>query len=152
MWLFLPDEAADVNAVIESGEILRLIRESGAWENKVYADINLAMPKFDVVSEIDLVDGLKAMGITDVFDVAVADFSPMKKNADDVWLNEAKHASRVAVDEKGCVAAAYTSMMLLDGASRPSPEKVDFVIDRPFLFAITGADGAILFIGVVEEP
>lgn len=152
MWLFLPDEGASVNDVAGNGQVLRLIREGGGWEDKTYATINFAMPKFDVASEIDLVDGLKAMGITDVFEVETADFSPMKENAGDIALSEAKHASRVAVDEKGCIAAAYTIMATNDSAALAPPQEIDFVLDRPFLFAITGADDTILFIGVVEEP
>ncbi len=152
MWLFLPDESVNVNDVVEGGEALQLICESGAWENKVYTNIKLALPKFDVVSEIDLVEGLKAMGVTDVFDTETADFSPMIENADDIYLSEAKHASRIAVDEKGCTAAAYTIMAINETAAPPPQQEVAFVLDRPFLFAITGADGTILFIGVVEEP
>ena len=32
------------------------------------------------------------------------------------------------------------------------PETVDFTLDRPFLFVITGIDGAPLFAGVVNQP
>lgn len=152
MWLFLPDEAAGVNDVAAGDGMLELLRSSVDWEDKFYAKINLAMPKFDVASEIDLVEGMQAMGITDVFDASTADFSPIKENADGLYLGEAKHASRVMVDEIGCTAAAYT-MMAIDECGPATPEKeVDFVLDRPFLFAITGADGTVLFIGVVEEP
>ena len=31
------------------------------------------------------------------------------------------------------------------------PEIIDFVLDRPFMFVITGADGSILFSGVVRN-
>ena len=31
-------------------------------------------------------------------------------------------------------------------------EKVDFVLNRPFLFVINGQDGQPLFIGIVNQP
>ena len=50
----------------------------------------------------------------------------------------------------GVTAAAYT-VMAEAGATLPPDEEVDFVLDRPFLLAITGADGAPLFAGVVKQ-
>ncbi len=151
MWLFLPEESANVNEVVENGEILDLIGNPGNWEDKIHAEIGLSLPKFDVVSDIDLIEGLKTLGVVDVFDVGLADFSPMCEGADNICMSEAKHAARVTVDEKGCVAAAYTIMAVEDGAVIAT-EKIDFVLNRPFVFAITGVDGTVLFIGVVEEP
>ncbi len=152
MWLFLPDETADVNDVAAGDDLLKLLRSGGDWENRVSATINLAMPKFDVVSEINLIDGLKAMGVTDVFDEYAADFGSLKEDADGLYVSEAKHAARVSVDEKGCTAAAYTMMAINESGYFEPPEEIDFVLDRPFLFALTGADGTLLFTGVVEEP
>jgi len=151
MWLFLPEEGANVNEVVENKEILDLMRSPGSWEDKMYAEIRLALPKFDAVSDIDLIEGLKNLGIVDIFDVSLADFSPMCEEADEIYMSTAKHAARVTVDEKGCVAAAYTIMAMEDGAVIAT-EKMDFVLDHPFVFAITGADGTVLFIGVVEQP
>ena len=151
MWLFLPDEDASVNEVIESGEALRLLRESSAWENRRTVQVDLSLPKFDIVSDLDLIEALKAMGVTDIFDERLADFSPMAENRDGVTVGEARHAARVLVDEEGCTAAAYTVLAMNDSAAIMQ-ERADFVLDRPFLFAVTGADGSILFLGVVEEP
>jgi hypothetical protein len=109
------------------------------------------IPKFDVVSDLDLRDGLNALGITGVFDATVADFSPMTSKVAEIFLSKADHAARVAIDEEGVTAAAYTVMMMA-GAAAPPEEEMDFVLDRPFLFAITGADGLPLFVGVVNRP
>ena len=57
----------------------------------------------------------------------------------------------MAVDEEGVTAAAYT-VILAPGASMPPEEEVDFVLDRPFLFAITGVDNLPLFVGLVNRP
>ena len=115
-----------------------------------YLIVNLALPKFDTASDLDLADSLKALGITDVFDPAVSDFSPMTDDTA-AYLSQAKHAARVTVDEEGVTAAAYTVMMTC-GAAAPPEEEVDFVLNRPFVFAITGTDGLPLFVGIVHQP
>ena len=59
---------------------------------------------------------------------------------------------RVAIDEDGVTGVAYTLIVTADGAMPGSPDEVDFVVDRPFLFLITGADDVPLFAGVVNQP
>lgn len=154
MWLILPDEGVSVDDLLSDSAIMELISTGnqldGGWENKKLLTVNLTMPKFDVVSDIDLKAGLEALGVTDVFDDVSADFSPLTPDIDGIGLTSVKHAARVMVDEEGCTAAAYT-VMLRYGAPPPGDE-VDFVLDRPFLFVITGADGLPLFAGVVNQP
>lgn len=151
MWLFLPDEGVSVNELVADEDVLRLIREGDEWENQTTIRVNLSMPKFDIVSDIELVESLQSMGVTDIFDESLSDFNPMTKDIDDIYVSQAKHAARVCVDEEGCTATAFTAMMMTRGAMPPE-EEVDFTLDRPFFFVITGADGSILFAGVVEQP
>ena len=57
----------------------------------------------------------------------------------------------IAIDEYGCEAAAFTKIDFLRGV--PPQGSDDFLLDRPFIFAITGGAGdAPLFIGVVNNP
>ena len=42
--------------------------------------------------------------------------------------------------------------MAMEGATAPPEEEVDFVLDRPFLFAVTSQDGLPLFVGIVHQP
>jgi len=74
----------------------------------------------------------------------------MTRDTDEIFLSQAKHAARVSIDEEGCTAAAFT-VMEASGSGMPEDE-VDFVIDRPFLFAITNDAGFPLFIGIVNQP
>lgn len=148
MWLILPDEDKTVDDVLASGEYLQMC--TGSWSNTALYKINLSLPKFDVDSQFDLTDGLKAMGITDVFDADAADFGTL--TGETVFVGKADHGCRVAIDEEGCVAAAYT-LMTLYGTSMPSVSgEMDFVLDRPFLFVITSRDDLPLFAGVVNQP
>lgn len=148
MWLILPDEGVSLDDLLADSAVLEMISAGYSWENSAITLVNLALPKFDVSSEIDLKKGLETLGVTDVWDAEAADFSPMTK--DSIFLSEAPHAARVMIDEEGCTAAAY-SVIMARGAEYP-PDEVNFVLDRPFLFVITGADGLPLFAGVVNQP
>ena len=93
------------------------------------------------------------MGVNDVFDPAVSDFTPMTTNVKEpIILTQASHAARVVIDEEGCTAAAFTDMALGGAAPEPSAGEVDFVLDRPFLFCITGNSDLPLFVGIVNSP
>ncbi len=91
---------------------------------------------------------IKSLGVTDVFDSGVADFSPLLKEPEGVYINKAEHATRVVIDEEGCTAAVFNAVVGAMGGP-PDYEDVDFVLDKPFIFAITDANGEILFMGCV---
>ncbi len=154
MLLILPDEGVGAEELLQDKDVLEFIYDSGAYENKKTLIVNQSVPKFDVVSDFSLVQGLKNLGVTDVFDAAEADFTPLLGEGtpeDMVALSEAKHAARVMIDEEGCTAAAFT-VMIACGAAMPPKEQIDFVLDRPFLFVINGQDGQPLFVGIVNQP
>ena len=48
-------------------------------------------------------------------------------------------------------AAAYTVIMA-ENTALFRGEEMDFILDRPFVFVITGRDGLPLFVGVVNQP
>ena len=148
MWFLLPDQGVSVDALLEDAQAMEFLYQPGSWENQKYLIVNFSMPKFDVSSRLDLSTGLKALGVTDVFDMVQADFSPMTDEPY-IHLSEAIHAARVKVDEEGVEAAAFT-IIPAPGAAPPPEEEVDFVLDRPFLFAITSETGQLLFVGVVN--
>ena len=89
--------------------------------------------------------------ITDCFDAKAANFSPLLDSGLGCWLDRVNHGARVKIDEEGVTAAAYTEM-LLAGAAMPPKDEIDFILDRPFIFVITGSDGLPLFIGTVNNP
>lgn len=150
MWLILPDEGVTVAQVLESDEYLQMTLNPSQWENKKYGLIlHISIPKFDVSGDLDLISGMQALGVTDVFDSTAADFSPLT-DADDLAVTSVKHAARVAIDEEGCVGAAYT-VIFAAGAMQPD-EEVYFTLDRPFLFVVTSRDSLPIFVGTVTNP
>lgn len=150
MWFILPDEGVSVDALLEDEDVTRLM-SSGEADGGEYAMVYFSVPKFDIAAQLDLIGGLMELGVTDVFDSAVSDFTPMTTDTDGVFVSEATHAARVKIDEEGVEAAAFT--VLDDPTSMaPSDEEIYFTLDRPFLFAISSQDGLPLFAGVVNRP
>lgn len=151
MWLILPDEGITVAELAKDGELLELI-SGEQWENCKDIMVNLSMPKFDVSSSMDLGDDLQAMGITEVFDDTLSDFSPLTSDLENIYVSEAVHTARVMVDEEGCTATAFTVLEAAAGEAPGETDEIDFILDRPFLFVITNESGLPLFAGVVNQP
>lgn len=151
MWFLLPDEGVSVQQLLNSQDTMEFLQSNGGWDNRKQLNLNLAIPKFDVSSQLQLNEGLQALGVTDVFDGQQSDFSPMTQDIDGIFLSQAQHGVRVAIDEEGITAAAYT-VMATAGSGPPPTDEMDFTLDRPFLFAITSDDGLPLFVGSVFQP
>jgi serine protease inhibitor len=148
MWFILPDDDKSVEDVLESGQFMELVTSEywyEGWENKKYMLVNLSVPKFDISSQTSLGDDLQKLGISHAFNPEQASFPAIGGG----FLTDVNQAVRVAIDEDGVVAAAYTE--LLAGAAMPPEEIMDFKLDRPFLFVIV-KNHIPLFIGVVNEP
>ena len=94
---------------------------------------------------------LPSLGVTDCFDPAVSDFTPLTDSGDPIWVESVEHGARVKIDEEGVEAAAYTVIMMEAGGMPMDLEEIDFTLDRPFIFLMTGADGNLLFTGVVNS-
>ncbi len=149
MWFILPDEDKTIDDVLRSGKYIEMMSDPGEWENSKMLKIRYSVPKFDISSQIGLSEGLKNLGVTDVFDIKKADLSPLTDSA--VFVSEANHAARVVIDEEGCTAAAFTEMIAL-GDALPPEDEMDFILDRPFIFAVTSDTQQPLFIGTVNDP
>ncbi len=154
VWFLLPEEGVSPEELLTDSQVMEFLFSGEEWEQAAYRTVNLSVPRFDVASDLNLIPGLQQLGIRDVFDSARSDFSPISDapEMEEAMITQAQHAARVKIDEEGCEAAAYTVIMVGEGAAMPPEEEVDFVLDRPFLFAVTGADGLPLFVGIVNQP
>lgn len=107
------------------------------------------MPRFTLENKMDLTPTLQALGMKKAFSGG-ADFSSMSDIA--TYISLVQQATRLKVDEEGSEGAAVT---VIEGdLMSPLPEeKVDFFLDRPFLFQILEpATGTVLFMGQVGSP
>lgn len=148
MWFILPDEGMTVNDVLNDGSYMAMIL-SDEWEGCKYMKVNLSVPKFDVSSTMDLSEGLKNMGATNVFYENVTEFTKLTGDSP-IYLTGANQSVRVQIDEEGVKAAAYIEIPGA-GSAAPPEEVIDFVLNRPFLFVITN-DKLPLFAGCVNNP
>jgi len=117
-------------------------------ENSKFADVTFKIPKFSCGNKLDLKDVLISLGMEKAFDGKLADFSAMTD--DTAFISDVKQETRVAIDEKGVEAAAFTSILYC-GAAMPT-EKINMVLDKPFIYLITDRNNAILFMGVIYNP
>lgn len=112
--------------------------------------VTLTLPKFSITQRTSIKDTLTALGMTDAFDPAVADFSGVD-GASDISISDVIHKAFISINEEGTEAAAATAVVAVGTAAPFDP--VTLVIDHPFVFAIRDvSSGAILFMGRVTNP
>ncbi len=118
--------------------------------------IELAMPKFNIATELSLADTLNNMGIKDAFSSENSDFSAMKSEAyenkdENIYISKILHKAVIKIDETGTVAAAATTVGKMSVGCGDNAFKIS--IDRPFIFIIRDLNsGAVLFVGQVLNP
>lgn len=150
MWFILPDEGKTTDDLLSDGQYMdMLLTADGQWKNHAPVLANLSVPKFDVSGKQDLVPGLKKLGLTDIFSPEKANFSAITGDVP-LAVTGVNQAVRVQIDEEGVTGASYVEIFVA-GSVPPTGEVVDFILDRPFLFAITSGN-IPLFTGVVNEP
>ena len=147
MTFILPDEGMAFSDMLGSPERIHALTHGG---QEIRANVNVKLPKFKFQDRLDLNDTLKALGIGIAFSGS-ADFSGMGNF--DAKISRVLQESFIGVDEKGVEAAAYTMVVMDEGAMMPEdlPE-IDFFLTRPFLYVIEANDGTVLFIGSVIAP
>lgn len=151
MRFLLPDRGVALDRLIENGAAVGGLQVFDFDVCRHLGKIHWSVPKFDVSSNLQLIEDLKALGVTDVFDDAKADFSPLVDLDEAAAVTSVQHAARVLVDENGCEAAAFTAITADATAAMPEElPQIEMDLNRPFTFMITGVDGLPLFIGAVN--
>lgn len=151
MWFILPDKGTTPEQLIENGALNEFLY-GGVKDKPLMCDMRFSMPKFDITSQCDLIEGMRELGITDIFDREKADFSPLGVKVDGaVYIGEVNNAVRVAVDEKGVSAASFIVMDYVGAAMPEEYPVIDFKLDRPFIFVIENNDDMVLFCGIVNS-
>ncbi len=148
MYFLLPDEGTDVDDVMRDPQMLDLVLYDFAREEKEY-HVNMSIPKFHIEMKSDVKDMLIQMGLTDVMTGAV-DFSPiLEETAVPFGIDAFDQSAMLEINEKGVVGAAFTEVSAELLALKL--EDIDFILDRPFGFVITGPDKSIIFMGTVKN-
>lgn len=159
MHFILPKEGTALSDVIADEEVMEMIGvgtvdRTKRSEKMVYGRVRMSIPKFKLQSKIDLAAGLQSLGVTKAFDKYNAQFRKLLTNLqpyENLYVSKASHAAMVEVDEDGVTGAAYTEITIEKATSVRNPKTIDFVLDRPFYYIVTGEDGSILFAGTVYD-
>lgn len=144
MFFVLPQEGTAPEELLSDTSFLSSL-SSGAADVQ-YGTVEWSVPKFDLSADLDLMNTLKSLGITDLLDKDKADLSGLTSL--DTFLTQAEQMTRVQVDEEGVEAAAVT--IIADGMGGAPDETCVMNLNRPFLFVLR-SQGVPLFVGVVNE-
>ena len=148
-------DATEINNIINN---LKEIKPENFKEGVITKIVgNIPLFKFDY--ELDLVNDLKELGITDVFDSNKADLSGITDNKG-AAINKATHKANIEFSNEGIKAAAVSTLGGFGGAGcgfvynyDVPVETIDLTFNNPYLFLIRDKNtGEVWFVGTVYEP
>ena len=141
----LPGEGMTANELLKS---LSGSDYTELYKNASREQVSVGLPKFDFDADFLLNDSMKALGMTDAFDVVKADFSGMTGDTS-LYIGKAIHKTCIEVTEGGTRAAAVTAV---DMRLKSVLVQKRVELDRPFVFMILNTtQGLPLFIGTVNH-
>ena len=148
----------DLNAIIGGLKTM----EGKNFKEGVVTKINGVIPVFKFDYELNLIDDLQKMGVSNIFDINKADLSGMLvEGGEKQYIGEASHKANIEFSNSGIKAAAVTGLGGLGSASGPHfehlfdvpVEEIDMNFDNPYMFLIRDkSSGEIWFTGTVYEP
>lgn len=144
MTLLLPHEGKTVADVLQN-----LTEET--WKRLAWAPtaiVDVKMPRFESMTNVDLVPVMKSLGMPDAFDGMKAEFPDFCDVP--TYISLMKQVAKIKLNEEGTEAAAVTVIGMKSGmGTEPiEPQKAVFHATRPFLYVISEqSTGAIFFIG-----
>lgn len=149
----LPAEGTDIwdfAASLDADAWQAVWQESQARFDAGDFGVDAGIPEFTFDFEIRLNDVLADMGMTDMFDGGLADFSPMASSSrGNLYCSLVGQKTRIELDRNGTKAAAITWGGVNDECAMVSTRTV--ILNRPFIFAIVDtATHLPLFLGVVS--
>ena len=150
----LPDEGTDVYELAASldGEKWLSLWNSQYEEREPSVSVRAGIPEFSFDDSIKLNDVLIGMGMSNMFDAGLADFSRLGSAGNgNLYCGSVQQKAFIKVDRNGTKAAAITWGDMKTGSAEP-PQIVDIFLDRPFIYAIVdNATGIPLFVGITAE-
>jgi serpin B len=149
MLVLLPDEVGGLAALERELDEANLAK----WVDGLKArDVDVALPRFRMASQLSLDETLKGLGMPLAFDRARADFSGMTTQ-EELFIWAVVHKAFVDVNEEGTEAAAATAVVMAPRSAAVPRKPAVFRADHPFVFAIRDTKtGSILFLGRVVDP
>lgn len=147
MIFILPDEDVKIDDLLSSETAMKQMFSRYDGLDMAYGVVNWQVPKFEFKSQMGLNDMVQKLGVQSAFSPD-ADFSGISKEG--AFITKITQQTSIGIDENGVEAAAYTEMALAGAGI--SQDYAEMVLDRPFLYGITGEEGVLMFIGVCNDP
>lgn len=147
MLVLLPQEGKKLT------DVLAATQQVDYWTNLKSGlrgtEVDLSLPKFKTEYGKKLNDIMEKMGMGIAFSNA-ADFSRMSDYP--AVISFVRQDTYISTDESGTEAAAVTTIGMEFTSAIPTPQKVTFNANRPFIYVIQeNSTGAILFMGAVKN-
>lgn len=145
----LPEKKTQLIKVIDNLRtfgISRLMDRLAKFEALDEPDFEIYLPRFTIESNYELNDVLSNMGLSDVFDIHLANFTKISHHP--VHISKFVHKATIEVNEVGTVAASVSGATLSFTIALPQIK-----LDRPFLFLIVEKhSNTLAFCGQVRNP
>lgn len=143
-----------INKYIENLKKLK----AGNFKEGVVTKISGFIPKFKFEYQLDLMNDLKKLGITNVFEEGKANLENISSDKS-LYINGATHKANIEFTQDGIKAAAVTEFGA-GGAGAPFDylfdvpvEEIDLTFDKPYMFIIRDLNsGEVWFTGTVYNP
>lgn len=150
MYIFLPDENSSLKEFYQN-------LKASEWEQWLSRFQNMegdiALPRFKMEYKKVLNGALTTLGMGVAFDGGLANFENMVPIPPIAYIKEVLHKTFVEVNEEGTEAAAVTKVEIGITSVRPTPQRFNMLVERPFFFAIKdNQTGTVLFMGSIVEP
>ena len=124
---------------------------AAALENAAEAEVNAGLPSFEGRTRTELSAALAGMGMTDAFDMGLADFSGMGESGlGGIFISRVLHETFIEVTPQGTRAAAATVVEMNEESAMIVEDVKQVFLDRPFAYMIVDTQYNVpLFFGVV---
>lgn len=143
----LPNEGISIEEYIASLSGEGLLKSVANAEN---VQVIATMPRFTVEASVTLKDALQAMGMTDAFDAANADFSRISEK-NELYISAVLHKTWLSVDERGTEAGAATAVEIAERGIAITHSKT-VTLDRPFVCGILdNRSNSFVFLGIINN-
>ena len=150
MVAILPKKRGGLAGVEKSLDGRTLGNWLGQLESAQPREVRVHLPKVEFRTSYQLVEPLKAMGMSIAFQPHQANFRGIADT--DLFISQVVHKTFLRIDEKGTEAAAATGIEV-ELTSAPAVPPPTFRADHPYLVIIRDKPtGAVLFFGRIADP
>ncbi|MDE7160466.1 MAG: serpin family protein [Muribaculaceae bacterium] len=145
--VFFPEDYVEYVSTLDGPKLARLATPGDAVK------IDVKLPKFTVDVKTQFRSMMKDMGCGKLFETSR--WPGISSDERPIHFDDVQQAVSFGINYKGGEGAAATGSVAVTspGPGAPEPEKLRFVVDRPFIFIVTECGcNTPLFMGFIRNP